>query len=88
MSDTHGEQITITGIIYDGDSVPIPDAIIEIWQADAQGHFNHSADPNCHMADKHFRGFGRADTPNGEYIFRTIKPGAVADNEGECKRRT
>jgi protocatechuate 3,4-dioxygenase alpha subunit len=82
---TQGEQIVITGTIYDGDGVPIPDAMIEIWQADAQGHFNHPADPNCHMADKHFRGFGRAGTPNGEFVFRTIKPGGITGNDGRMQ---
>lgn len=82
---TRGQHILITGVVYDGDDVPIPDAMVEIWQADAQGYFDHSADPNCHLADKHFRGFGRADTPNGEFVFRTVKPGAVADMDGRMQ---
>jgi protocatechuate 3,4-dioxygenase alpha subunit len=76
---TRGERIYITGSVLDGDGQPVPDALIEIWQADAQGIFNHPADPRCDKADKHFRGFGRGDTvQNGQFTFKTIKPGCVA----------
>jgi protocatechuate 3,4-dioxygenase alpha subunit len=73
---TEGERVTLTGIVYDGDGEPITDAVIEIWQPDANGIFNHPRDPLCKQADPHFRGFGRAETRNGgRYEFRTIKPG-------------
>jgi protocatechuate 3,4-dioxygenase alpha subunit len=73
---TAGERITLTGIIYDGDGEPITDAVIEIWQPDVHGIFNHPLDPLCKQADPHFRGFGRAETRNGgRYEFRTVKPG-------------
>jgi protocatechuate 3,4-dioxygenase alpha subunit len=51
--------------------------MVEIWQADAQGIFNHPDDPRCHLVDKNFRGFGRSGTSNKEleYSFKTIKPG-------------
>ncbi|MEZ4710627.1 MAG: protocatechuate 3,4-dioxygenase subunit alpha [Caldilineaceae bacterium] len=76
---TQGQRILLEGTVYDGDGQPVPDALVEIWQPDAQGHFNHSADPNQAQADKEFRGFGRADTVNnGQYLFRTVKPGALA----------
>jgi protocatechuate 3,4-dioxygenase, alpha subunit len=73
---TAGERITLTGVVYDGDGQPIPDALIEIWQPDAKGIFNHPLDPLHTQADPHFRGFGRAENRNaGRYEFKTIKPG-------------
>lgn len=73
---TAGERILLTGTVYDGDGEPITDAVIEIWQPDAYGIFNHPLDPLCKKADPHFRGFGRAETRNrGRYEFRTVKPG-------------
>jgi len=73
---TAGEHITLTGAVYDGDGQPIPDALIEIWQPDAKGIFNHPLDRLHAQADRHFRGFGRAENRNaGKYEFKTIKPG-------------
>jgi protocatechuate 3,4-dioxygenase alpha subunit len=73
---TRGERIVITGRVLDGDGEPIPDAMVEIWQPDANGIFNHPADPLHEQADSHFRGFGRAETPRGgHYEFKTIRPG-------------
>jgi len=77
QEETAGERIVITGQVLDGDGEPIPDAMLEIWQADANGIFNHPADPLHDQADPHFRGFGRAETrKQGRYEFRTIKPGS------------
>ena len=74
---TTGEQILITGVVYDGEGVPITDAMIEIWQPDAQGIFNHPNDPKQAEADPTFRGFGRSETRNeGVFQFKTIKPGS------------
>jgi protocatechuate 3,4-dioxygenase alpha subunit len=73
---TRGERITLTGFVYDGDRELLPDALIEIWQPDANGIFNHPLDPLHEQADPHFRGFGRAETRNaGLYEFKTVKPG-------------
>lgn len=73
---TSGERITITGVVFDGDGEPIPDAMLEIWQPDANGIFNHPADPLHEQADPHFRGFGRTENRQaGRYEFKTIKPG-------------
>lgn len=77
---TQGQRILLEGTVFDGDGAPVPDAMIEIWQPDARGYFNHPADPHHAKADKEFRGFGRADTTNnGQYLFRTVKPGALAE---------
>jgi protocatechuate 3,4-dioxygenase alpha subunit len=76
---TAGQRIEIEGTVYDGDGAPVPDALVEIWQPDARGFFQHPADPNHAQADPHFRGFGRSDTTNGgQFRFVTIKPGAIA----------
>jgi protocatechuate 3,4-dioxygenase, alpha subunit len=84
--ETRGQRIVITGQVLDGDGAPIPDAMVEIWQADARGYFNHPADPNHERADQNFRGFGRADTTNGgTFVFRTIMPGCVLDRENKMQ---
>jgi protocatechuate 3,4-dioxygenase alpha subunit len=75
--NTSGERITLTGVVFDGDGQPISDAMIEIWQPDSNGIFNHPLDPLQRQADPHFRGFGRAENRNaGKYEFKTIKPGS------------
>jgi protocatechuate 3,4-dioxygenase alpha subunit len=74
--NTSGERIMLTGLVLDGDGQPIPDALLEIWQPDAKGIFNHPLDPLHDQADPHFHGFGRAENRNvGKYEFKTIKPG-------------
>lgn len=77
--ETKGHKISLTGTIYDGDGEPIPDAMIEIWQADANGIFKHESDPKHKNADPNFKGFGRAETvKNGHYFFETVKPAKSA----------
>jgi protocatechuate 3,4-dioxygenase alpha subunit len=67
-----GEAIEIFGQVLDGDGKPVPDALVEIWQADAQGRYYA---PDTRQT---FIGFGRAATQNdGGYRFRTILPGRV-----------
>lgn len=73
-----GQKIIITGIVYDGDGDPIIDAMVEIWQADSQGIFDHPSDPQQANADPHFNGHGRSQTVKaGQYSFTTIKPGII-----------
>jgi protocatechuate 3,4-dioxygenase, alpha subunit len=73
---TRGTRIWLRGQVIDGDGQPVPDAMLEIWQSDAFGRFNHESDPEHAQADPHFVGFGRSPTDaNGAYWFRTIKPG-------------
>jgi protocatechuate 3,4-dioxygenase alpha subunit len=82
-ADTSGERIRVEGRVFDGDGAPMPDCMLEIWQADAQGRF---ADPQDQRAlpNSSFRGFGRIGTDaNGGYAFDTIKPGQVADPDGK-----
>ncbi|MEJ0069591.1 MAG: protocatechuate 3,4-dioxygenase subunit alpha [Pseudomonadota bacterium] len=75
---TTGERITITGILTDGDGKPIPDAFLEVWQANAHGKYAHPDDPQDKPIDAGFSGFGRVPTDqDGRFRFTTIKPGAV-----------
>jgi protocatechuate 3,4-dioxygenase alpha subunit len=76
--ETKGERIRIEGRIIDGDGLPVPDAMVEIWQANADGRYNHSTDQGTAVLDPTFTGFGRAGTDEqGSYWFETVKPGAV-----------
>jgi protocatechuate 3,4-dioxygenase alpha subunit len=75
---TGGERIYLEGRVLDGDGQPIGDAMLEIWQADAQGIYNHPEDPRHPQADPHFFGFGRCGTnEEGKFSFKTIRPGVV-----------
>ncbi|WP_037303619.1 protocatechuate 3,4-dioxygenase subunit alpha [Amycolatopsis orientalis] len=77
--------IRIHGRILDGAGDPVPDAMIETWQADADGRFDHPDDPRGAVASG-FRGFGRCPTdPDGNYEIRTIKPGAVPGPAGSTQ---
>lgn len=71
--------IGITGTVRDGLGVPVPDALLEIWQAAPSGRYAHSEDPRNHLIlSEGFTGFGRAGTDTtGEYRFVTVKPGSV-----------
>jgi protocatechuate 3,4-dioxygenase, alpha subunit len=76
--ETVGERIRIEGHVLDGDGVPVPDALVEIWQADAHGRYHHPAEQEPALLDPSFVGFGRSGTENeGAYWFETIKPGSV-----------
>ncbi|MEF7614329.1 protocatechuate 3,4-dioxygenase subunit alpha [Aquincola sp. MAHUQ-54] len=80
---TPGERIVVEGTVYDGLGLPMRDVLLEIWQADAEGHYAHPADPKPSA----FRGWGRtgADFETGVYRFETIKPGAVALPDGRLQ---
>ena len=72
---TRGERITISGTLSDGRGAPIDDGLVEIWQADAEGHYPQPGQP----IQSAFVGFGRAATgSSGQFSFTTIKPGPVS----------
>jgi len=81
---TKGERITIEGRIFDGTGTPLRDALVEIWQANAAGRYNHPADRQKKLLDKSFRGWGRTctDFDTGLFTFETVKPGAVEGRNG------
>jgi protocatechuate 3,4-dioxygenase alpha subunit len=74
-----GERITIEGQVLDGDGLPVPDAMIELWQANAAGRYNHPDDQQTDKPlDPNFRGYGRVATDaDGRFRITTIKPGPV-----------
>jgi protocatechuate 3,4-dioxygenase alpha subunit len=82
--ETKGERIAIEGRVLDGTGSPVRDVLIEIWQANAHGRYNHPADTQDKPLDADFRGWGRAgsDFNTGIYTFETIKPGAVPAPNG------
>lgn len=75
---TKGERIWLLLRVIDGDGVPLNDAMIEIWQANAEGKYNHPDDKQQKPNDPDFVGFGRLGTAeDGSCEFETIKPGRV-----------
>jgi len=73
-----GEVIRIEGRVVDGDGAPVPDALLELWQANAAGKYDHAEDTQAKTLDPNFRGFGRCATDSdGRYAFTTIRPGPV-----------
>lgn len=76
--ETEGERIHIVGRVLDGEGNAVDDAMIEIWQADAQGRYAHPADPRgSNLAFKGFGRYGTGTDPELRFMFDTIKPGSV-----------
>ena len=72
-----GERIRIVGQVIDGEGAPVSDAMVELWQADAQGRYADAREPGSNTA---FSGFGRQGTgtdPEQRFVFDTVKPGPV-----------
>ncbi|WP_026454974.1 protocatechuate 3,4-dioxygenase subunit alpha [Saccharomonospora iraqiensis] len=68
--------VWIRGVVTDGAGAPVPDGLVETWQADRNGRFDHPDDPRGPQPG--FRGFGRCPTDDdGAYAIRTVVPGAV-----------
>jgi protocatechuate 3,4-dioxygenase alpha subunit len=77
-----GDIVRIEGVVTDGDGAVVPDAVVEIWQADASGSFAHGVGSGT-RSNTGFRGFGRSGTnKEGHFGFRTVKPGRVKDAKG------
>lgn len=75
---TRGERITMEGRVLDGDGVAVPDVMIEIWQANTDGRYDHPEDTHEARLDPNFHGFGRSATDaDGRFSFATIKPGPL-----------
>lgn len=76
--NTNG-ALKVQGRVYDGEGKPVPDAMIEIWQANVHGKYNHPEDLSDAELVKGFNGFGRSCTDEeGCFFFVTVKPGRVA----------
>lgn len=72
-----GQRIIVSGRVLDSDGRPVPDTLIEVWQANAAGRYRHERDQWPAPLDPHFNGEGRMVTDaQGRYSFTSIKPGA------------
>jgi len=80
-ADTVGDRIRIEGRVLDGDGEPVPDAMVEIWQANGAGRYSGGGQgPPPNTA---FKGFGRSECDgDGRYRFHTVKPGTVPGPDG------
>ncbi|MFZ0519792.1 MAG: protocatechuate 3,4-dioxygenase subunit alpha [Candidatus Acidiferrales bacterium] len=80
------ERVTIEGRVVDGDDVAVPDAVIEIWQANSFGKYAHPEDLQDKPLEAGFLGYGRVPTDElGRFSFTTIKPGAVPGPDGKMQ---
>lgn len=78
-----GEHIRLAIRILDAEGTGVPDALVEIWQADANGKYNHPGDPQDRVPDPELRGHGRLGSDNnGEMVFETVRPGRVPGVDG------
>ena len=78
-----GERVTIQGRVLDGDGQPVPDAMLEVWQADPAGEYAQRVELEAHTGEGAFFGFGRIPTDaDGKFRFSTIKPGSVRALDG------
>jgi protocatechuate 3,4-dioxygenase, alpha subunit len=81
-----GERVTIAGRMLDGDGKPVPDGLVETWQANAQGRYAHPEDNQNKSLDAGFMGYGRIMTDDkGKFQFTTIKPGQVPAPDGRTQ---
>lgn len=83
--------ITIGGFVLDGAGEPVPDALVETWQAAPDGSFGHPDDPRPNaqgsaLTAAAFRGFGRCPTgPDGWYRIVTLRPAALPYGDGRTE---
>ena len=82
-ADTPGDHLRLRIRVTDGAGEPVPDAILELSQADHEGRLAHPVDPGAPRPASGFVGFGRlATNADGVCVFHTIRPGRVADHQG------
>ena len=78
-----GRRVRVVGRVIDGEGMPVPDGVIEIWQANSHGKYQHPADTQDKPIEEGFRGFGRIPTDQeGFFRFTTIVPGSVPGPNG------
>lgn len=78
-----GERIRVEGLVIDGIGSPVKDVLLEVWQANADGHYAHPE--HSGEVEDGFRGWGRVitDFESGEWAFDTVKPGPVMGRNGQ-----
>ena len=78
----------LRGRVLDGSGTPVTDALVETWQADPEGRFDHPDDPRGRVAPTvdGFRGFGRSETRSEQWAIRTVKPGRLPDGRRRVRR--
>jgi protocatechuate 3,4-dioxygenase, alpha subunit len=77
-AEATGDRLRLTCRILDGEGVPVPDAVIEMWQANGDGKYQHPEDPQPTATVPTWRGFGRLPVgEDGVCAFETVKPGCV-----------
>ena len=87
----HPSAVRIEGTVYDGTGDPVPDAMVEIWQANPAGRYDDPTDDREDLLidPKTFSGFGRSDTvEGGTFSFVTVKPGSVPGAGGSLQAPT
>ena len=83
---TAGLPVTLSGTLFDADGVPVPDAILELWQASSEGNYVSSPARTLRPGDAAFTGFARLSThDNGKFKVETIAPGAVPFVDGRMQ---
>jgi protocatechuate 3,4-dioxygenase, alpha subunit len=81
--ESAGRHIVIEGTVRDGKGDALPDALVEVWQANAAGTYRHPGDRQDRPLDPAFNGFGRVATDeDGRFAFKTIVPGRVPGPDG------
>jgi protocatechuate 3,4-dioxygenase alpha subunit len=75
----------LRGSVLDGAGEPVVDALVETWQADRDGRFDHPDDPRGASSTPGFRGFARSETLEGEFAVLTTKPGRVPLADGSLQ---
>ncbi len=80
--NAQGERIRVEGLVMDGTGSPVKDVLIEVWQANADGHYAHPEGRG--QVEDGFRGWGRVitDFDTGQWGFDTVKPGLVPGRNG------
>ena len=87
VAEDDPRAIRIRGLLLDGNGDPVPDGMVEIWQANAAGRYAHPVDDRAEIElEEGFRGFGRSETANdGSFEFVTVKPGRVPAPDGRTQ---
>lgn len=82
-----GEVVEVSGRVLSVTGIPVPGAVLEIWQANAAGRYAHASDPNTAAAlDPNFQGYARIRTDRlGRYRFTTVRPGAYPISGGRAR---